>query len=388
MPEIDVTHPGRLQRLLGYLDGDPTNVALLADAANAALDESQPETAAELLERYAALAPLPPGLLNAKGLAAMRSGRYDQASAAFAALRDGGHDHPVVRFNLAWLSAVEGDFARVVELVDGNVVEAVPRGATLKVQALHHLGDLDGALEFGRAMLERLPHDDALLGAVSVVAMDADEYAFAAKLAGQAKGGSDALTTRGLVALNEDDAPRALALFDQVLTGHKAAPRAWIGRGLGLLVTGDIDGAARSLEKGAEIFGDHLGSWIAAGWAQFLRGDLIAARRNFETALEHDENFAETHGALAVVDLAEGHIDSTKRRTDIALRLDKDCFGAALAKIMLLQMQGKPELAARIRDRALNLPAGVDGKTLAQAISGFGLSPRSAGGFGKGGKPQ
>jgi hypothetical protein len=51
---------------------------------------------------------------------------------------------------------------------------------------------------------------------------------------------------------------------------------------------------------------------------------------------------------------------------------------------MLLQMQGKPELAARIRDRALNLPAGVDGKTLAQAISAFGLSPPSGGGFGKG----
>ena len=377
MPEIDVTQPGRLQRLLGFLDADPANLALLADAANAALDESQPETAADLLERYREHAPLPPGLLNASGLAAMRSGRYEQARAAFTALRDAGHDHPVVRFNLAWLSAVEGDFVRVAELADDDVIHAVPRAATLKVQALHHLGDLDGALQLGRALLERLPDDDALLGALSVAAMDADDYALAAKLAGQAKGGSDALTTRGLVALNEDDTPRALALFDQALADHKAAPRAWIGRGLGLLVTGDLDGAAPSLEKGAEIFGDHLGSWIAAGWVQFLRRDLDAARRNFETALKHDDNFAETHGALAVVDLAEGHVDSAKRRTEIALRLDKDCFGAALAKILLLQMQGQPELAARIRDRALNLPAGVDGKTLAQAISGFGLSPRN-----------
>jgi tetratricopeptide (TPR) repeat protein len=382
MPDIDVTHPGRLQRLLGYLDADPTNLMLLADAANAALDESQPETAAELLQRYRALAPLPPGLLNAEGLAAMRSGRHEQARAAFTALREAGHDHPAVRFNLAWLSAVEGDFHSVVELVDEAVVEAVQNAATLKVQALHHLGDLDAALELGQAWLQRMPDDDTLLGALSVAAMDADDYALAAKLAGQAKGGADALTTRGLVALNEDDAPRALALFDEALTGRQTAPRAWIGRGLGLLITGDLDAAAPSLEKGAEIFGDHLGSWIAAGWAQFLRRDFTAARRNFETALKHDDNFAESHGALAVVDFAEGHIDSARRRTDIALRLDKDCFGAALAKVMLLQMQGKPELAARLRDRAMNLPTGIDGKTLAQAISGFGLS------FGKGTNPK
>lgn len=262
MPEIDVTQPGRLQRLLGFLDGDPANLGLLADAANAALDESEPETAADLLERYRARAPLPPVLLNAAGLAAMRSGRYEEARAAFTALRDGGHDQPVVRFNLAWLGAIEGDFASVVELVSEDVVEAVPRAAALRVQALHHLGDLDGAIGFGQAMLDRLPNDDALLGAVSVAAMDADDYALAAKLAGQAKGGSDALTTRGLVALNEDDAPQALALFDQALAEHKAAPRAWIGRGLGLLVTGDLDAAAPALERGAEIFGNHLGSWI------------------------------------------------------------------------------------------------------------------------------
>ncbi|MEO5586976.1 MAG: tetratricopeptide repeat protein [Novosphingobium sp.] len=377
-----MTQPGRLQRLLGYLEADPTNLALLGDAANAAIDESRLEAAAGLLERYRTLAPLPPGLLNAEGVVAMRSGRYEQARTAFTALRQAGHDHPAIRFNLAWLSAVEGDFASVVALADDAVIQAVPRAATLKVQALHHLGDLDAALAFGQALLAQRPGDDDLLGALSVAAMDADDYALAARLAGQAQGGADALTTRGLVALNEEDAPRAMDLFDEALADHPDAPRAWIGKGLGLLVTGDLDGAAPLLEKGAGIFATHLGSWLAAGWAQFLRRDLAAARRNFETALQQDDTFAETHGALAVVDLAEGKIDSAKRRTDIALRLDKDCFGAALARMMLLQMQGNPQLAERIRDRALSLPAGVNGKTLAQAIAGFGLTA------GKGGKPQ
>ena len=382
MADLDVTQPGRLQRLLGFLEADPENLPLLADAANAALDESQPETAADLMERYRTLAELPPDLLNTAGLAAMRSGRYEQARAAFTSLHEAGHDHPAIRFNLAWLGAIEGNFASAVELVDDDVVQAVPRAASLKVQALHHLGELETALDLGQAMLQRLPEDDALLGALSAAAIDAEQYDLAASLAGRAKGGADALTTRGLVALNEDDASRALALFDEALAQRRDAPRALIGKGLGLLVAGDLDGAAPSIEKGAEIFGDHLGSWIAAGWVQFLRRDLAAARRNFEIALRHDDNFAETHGALAVVDLAEGHLDSAERRTEIALRLDKDCFGAALARMLLLQMQGNPALADRIRERALNLPVGVGGKTLAQAIAGFGLA------FGKGGKPH
>ena len=366
--------PSRLARLLGYLESDPENLPLLEDAANAALDESALEEASDLITRYRAIAEPPPGLVNIEGVVAMRSGDYARARTAFEALRAAGHDHPAVRFNLAWLSALEGRFADVLEMTDDAVIEAVPRAAALKVQAMHHLGDIEGAVELGRQLLDRLPEDDALLGALSVAAMDADDYALAAELAGRAKGGADALTTRGLVALNEDDPARAIHLFDNALTEHPDAPRAWLGMGLGLLASGDADGAAPCLEKGAAIFGDHLGSWIAAGWAQFLRGDLAAARRNFETALKHDENFAETHGALAVLDLAEGKIDSARRRTDIALRLDKECFGGALARTMLLEMQGKPELAERIRNRVLNLPAGVDGKTLAQAITGLGIT--------------
>lgn len=364
----------RLARLVGYLETDPENLSLLEDAANAALDESNLAEAEALISRYRRLAAPPPGLVNVEGIVAMRSGDLARARSAFEALRAGGHDQPGVRFNLAWLSALENRHADVLELTDDAVIDVAPRAATLRVQALHHLEDIEGAVELGRQLLERLPEDDALLGAVSVAAMDIDDYALAAELAGRAKGGGDALTTQGLVALNEDDPQRAIDLFDRALAAHPNAPRAWLGRGLGLLASGDASGAAPCLEKGAAIFGDHLGSWIAAGWAQFIARDLGAARRNFEAALEQDDNFAEAHGALAVLDIAEGKMDSANRRVEISLRLDKDCFGGALARTMLLEMQGKPELAQRIRDRVMNLPAGVDGRTLAQSLAGLGLT--------------
>lgn len=370
----------RLARLQAYLEQDPDNLPLLADAATAALDANELEAATGLLERYRRLADLPPGLANTAGIVAMRRGEREAARAAFEGLLAGGHDHPSVRFNLAWLDALDGRFEETAGLIDDEVVAAVPRAAALKVQAVHHVSDPEAALALGQQLLELLPEDDALLGATSVAAMDADNYALAAALAGRAKGGADAITTQGLVALNEEDPAAALALFERALAESPQAPRAWLGLGLAQLAQGDADAAASALEKGAAIWGDHLGSWIAAGWAQFVRRDLGAARRDFEQALAHDDNFAESHGALAVLDIAEGDLASARRRTEVALRLDRDCFGGMLARVLLLETEGKPELAQRIVERAMSLPAGVEGKTLAQALVGFGTSASGKGG--------
>lgn len=369
----------RLQRLMGYLDDDPGNLALLADSAHAALDESEPQAAADLVERYHALASPPPALRNVEGLAAMRSGDLAKARAIFEALRLEGHDNAPVRFNLAWLAALEGRHDDILELVDDTVVAAVPYAATLKVQALHHLGDLDGAITLGQRLLEALPEDDALLGAVSVAAMDADDHALAADLAGRARGGVDALTTQGLIALDTASPDDAEGLFDRALAVRSDAPRALLGKGLCALARGNAADAAPLIEAGAQAFDDHLGSWIAAGWARFLGGDPQAARRNFETALRHDDNFAETHGALAVLDLAAGDADGARRRTDIALRLDRNCLSGTLARTLLLEMEGKPDLAQRIRERAMDLPIGVGGKTLVQAMTGLGMARHVSG---------
>jgi tetratricopeptide (TPR) repeat protein len=371
----------RLSRLLGFLESDPENLSLMADAANAALDESALDQVSELVARYRALTEVPPPLLNVEGIAAMRQGRLGDAATAFKALRDAGHDHPSVRFNLAWLGALEERHDDVLALLDDEVIASVPRAAALKVQTLHHLDRIEDALAVGQGMAEIHPGDNHLLGALSVAAMDADDFELARHYAMQADGGSDALTTQGLISLNDDAPAAAINLFDRALVEHPDAPRALLGKGLSLLAQGDADGAAPCLDKGAEIFGDHLGSWIASGWTHFIRKDFAAARRSFETALAHDDNFAETHGALAVLDIVEDNSDSARKRADIALRLDKECFGGILARTLLLEMDGKPELAAKIRERAMNMPMGIDGKTLAQAMIGLGMNS----GGGKGG---
>ena len=224
-------------------------------------------------------------------------------------------------------------------------------------------------------MVKALPQDDVLLGALSVVAMDADDFDLARIYAEKAGGGVDALTTRGLISLHEDLPADATLLFDQALVKQPSAPRALIGKGLALVIAGDVENGADYVTQGAQIFGDHLGSWIAAGWMHLLARDFQNARANFERVMMLDENFAESHGGLAVIAIAEGNLEAAKKRADIAIRLDKDCFGGMLAQMMLRDAAGNEAGAQRIWDKAMEMGIGPNGKTLGQAMIGFGFNP-------------
>lgn len=366
--------PSRLDRLMPLLESDPSNLPLLADAAEAALSENRPETAAELLDRYAAIAPLPPRETNLAGLAALQTKRYDRAASLFGELVESGVDDPAVRFNLAWALAMDKQFDRSLELLDDDLARALPQAAMLQVQLLHDRGEFDDAAERARSYIEIHPAYPPLMAAVSVLALDVEDEALAAACA--AKGGEhpDALTTLGTLALGDERATDALDLFDRALERNSHVPRAWVGRGLARLLTGQSPDAAADIDRGAEMFGDHLGSWIAAGWAHFVNKDLASARARFETALRLDDTFAETHGSLAVLDLLEGNVEGAREKSEVALRLDRQCYSAALARSLLAAGAGDQATARRIYDTAINTPIDGSGRTIGQTLAKLGMT--------------
>ena len=131
--------------------------------------------------------------------------------------------------------------------------------------------------------------------------------------------------------------------------------------------------APADLDRGAELFGTHLGSWIAAGWAHFVVGDRVTARARFEKALALDPTFAESHGGLAVIDVAEGRLEEAGERAKVAFRLDRDCYGAALARSLLATAEGNSARASAILDIALVNPIDASGRTIAQSLARMGL---------------
>jgi len=363
----------RLASLLGFLDSDPGNLPLLADAAEAALDAGQPDTARALLDRYAAHAPLPPRERNLAGLAAMQAGRFDAAADAFRALIAEGAEAPGLRFNLAWSLAMGKDFAGALEVLDDASASALPQAAMLRVQLLHQAGDIAQAEAAARDYMALYPDDRGLMAAISVLAIDIEDEELAAKAAAIGGDHPDALTTQGTLALGHDNAVAARALFDQALARNPAAPRALIGRGLARMLSGETAAAPADLDRGAEIFATHLGSWIGAGWSHFVNGDRATARARFETALAIDDTFAETHGSLAVLDMLDGDSASAERRSAVALKLDRQCYSAALARTLLAAARNDPATAQRIFDRALHTPIDGSGRTIAAALAKMGM---------------
>jgi tetratricopeptide (TPR) repeat protein len=375
----EMTHPvapanpsDRLKRMLGFLERDPNNLALIGDAASTAFDERAFDIASELLARHARLRSLPPALMNLKGLLDIAQSNYSEAATTFETLRAQGHDDAAVKFNLAWAKAMAGAYEEAAELLDGEVLTASPRAPALMIRMLHHLERYDDALAKGEELAKVYPGNQALMGALATLAMDAEKPELARAYAERAGDNPEGRAALGFLTLGEHDTDKALEMFSQVSEVQPGNPRAWVGKGLALLVSGDTAAATEALDRGAELFKDHLGSWIASGWVHFVQKDYKGARASFERAMAIDPNFSETHGGLAVLDIVAGNVDSARKRTETALRLDKMSFGGALAKSMLLERSGHGKAAQKVFEAGLNTPVGIKGETIAQAIAAFG----------------
>lgn len=378
----------RLSRLLGFLDADPCNCQLLADAAAIARDADEFDQARDLLDRYEGLAPLPPALLNLKGLVALDARRFEDAARIFEELLASGPTDPSIRFNLAWAKAVLGDYAAASDLLDHSVTTTLPQAAALKIQMLHHLQELTEALALGERLTELFPDHAPLMSALAIAALDAEEAELARTYALRAGDSHEGLSTIGMLVLNDHDVGQANVMFDRALQANAGSPRALLGKGLCLLATGDAKSAAPWLQQAAEIFKSHPGSWIAVGWAYLLAGESEEARKRFDAAISLDGSFAESQGSLAVVDALQGRSEDAKRRSEIALRLDQNCMSAALAKSLLTARAGDLPGAELIKQHALAMPIGPDGRTITDALVAFGQSAGIKRGAGAAKRPR
>lgn len=372
MSEPMLSEASRFARLSALLEQDPRNLNLISDAAQAAVDEGRGEEALALLDRHAAIAPLPAGAQHVAGLAEMARNNWDGAAARYQGLIDAGHDAPPVRFNLAWSLAMARRFGEALPFLDEATSAALPQAAQLEIHLLHDSGDLDQALDRAKALIGLHPDHRGLNAAISTLAIDMEDSALAERSARAAGDHPEALVTLGTLALNEDDPESAARLFDAALARNPNGARAWIGRGLVSLLGEDKARAVAELDKGAELFGSHIGSWIAAGWAHIVAGDLATGKARFETALALDDSFGETQGSLAVVDILEGRIEEGRRRAEVAARLDRQSFSTALASMLLAAGDGDKDKARRIFEIALRTPIGEDGRTLAGTLARMG----------------
>jgi len=363
MPTINKS---RLSRLQTYLAADPDNLALLADTCEEALNAGAHELAETLAGRLDLLAPDSERTLHLAGLTAMYRRDFGTAVDRFTRLAALA-DTPPVRFNLAWSLAMHGSKQSAVEWLDGQTVETIPAAAMLHMQLLHEAGHYEAAMLAGRSALTRFPDDVGLLSAMATLALDLEDIELARQCVGKAGNHPESLAAQGVIALADGDPIQALAAFDRATTIRSVNPRAWIGKGLALLTQRDPVAAADAMDRGAEQFGDHIGSWIAAGWAYYLAGDIDQAALRFERAAAIDPTFAETQGSLAVIAAIRGDRENALRLAATAHRLDRKCFSATYAQMLLIGTGGSK--AGDLLRKALETPINEQGMTIASYMS-------------------
>lgn len=357
-----------LARLLGYLESDPGNPALLRDCAAAAMAAGDAAVADDCYARLEQIAGLTESDASAAGLAAMQSGQQARAIGLFETLAAVHPDDPAIRFNLAWSLALDRQYDRAETLLDDATVAALPQAAMLDLQLLHERGDFDGAAEKLRPYLAAHGDYAPLQAAASVLAMDLDEEALARQAAIAGGDHPDALTTLGTLTLGDGDAAEAQALLERAMAQNPASPRTWIGLGLANLSLGATADALQQIDHGAALFEDHLGSWIAAGWAHLIAGDRDVAAARFQRAMALDDNFPECHGSQATIEALAGDFEAARRSIAVAFRLDRQCFSAAFAQMLVASAEGDASKASRILERALDQPLDDQGRTLRQLL--------------------
>jgi Flp pilus assembly protein TadD len=355
----NTTNSARIERIEQLLNVDPNNSHLLREAAELSMDSGNFDLAGTYLARAEEGQPDDPQLLNLRGLLAMRTGSMEAARDAFQSLRAAGVDAPGIRYNLAYALMVLGTYEEVPALLHDalDIVEQIPDAGALKVRALHCLGEIDEAIALGRAYLEKRPDDAAVSGLLSTLYMDSEDFDAAAKYAELATRGDakipEGWVTLGMLELAGQRDKEATEHFDRALALKPTSGRARVGRGLAQVLDMRFAGATADLQEAARLMPDHIGTWHALGWTQLFNKDVAGAKASFEQALAMDRNFAESHGAMAVMAVVEGNLGEADAAVRRSLGLDKACFSGRFAQSLLLSAKGRPDIGEKIIEAIL-----------------------------------
>jgi len=363
----------RLDRYLRYLESDSSNVRLLADAIDAAIELRDTETGFGLVSRALSLQPGDPGSVYRKGCLELVAGKLDEAETTLRGLA-AADPAPEVRVMLARVLLLKASYVEAKAELTAILpqLHRLPEAPGLYVRALHYLGEVKEAIEFAEGYLAGNPGDAQVLAMLSTLYVDSGDMQKAEAVAQRAVAARadipEALTTLGTVALGAQRGEEASAHFTRALEQNPKSGRAWVGQGLTQMYSLDLDKAEPSLKHGVENMPSHIGSWHALAWCQLLKKDFSAAEASFSKSLELDRNFSESHGGLAVLAAMRGDTAKAKPLIERALRLDPQSFSGRFAQSIVLR-GSKPEVADRMVRTLVSSIKFPDGRPLISALT-------------------
>lgn len=372
----------RLERFSAFLAQDPGNANLAKEVADLRLRLGQFAEARELLQQALQQNPGHPALLGTLASVAMATNQPDEAIRILQELLQAGHDHPVTRYNLAYALALARRPAEAREILLPVVDDPqIPEAPVLLARCLHHIGELDEAIQRLNDFVAKHPGHAEALGMLSLLNLDALQVEAARTAAEQAlktnPNDLGGLVTMGSLALETQDDQTAGGYFERAVERHPQSGRAWSGMGLTTMLKLDLPKAIEQLKQAVHYLPNHIGTWHALAWCQLMANDIDGAKHSFEQSMEIDRSFGETHGGLAVVAVLQNRPADADQAIKRAMRLNPESFAGRFAQSLLLN-KSDPAKAQELLKSIFAARVGVDGQTL-QDILRRNIGQRQAG---------
>lgn len=371
----------RLDRFEGFLQADPGNTRLLADAFQAALQAGEWERASALLKRGQSAAPADPAWVLREGDLLLAQHRYGEARPLLEGLllgtEAGSALAAVATHNLAFAEFSDGACASAIARLEPWVTQApaaagavAPAMQQLWLRALHRGRMTARACEWASAQERAGQLAPEAAGVAALAAIDNSDLTAALRWAGQSMASAEPPTMEALVALStlalaHKDVDAARGFADRALGLNPADGRALSARGFAELLAGAFDQAVRQFRQAVTAMPTHIGTWHGFGWSQMLSGDLAGARASFESALALDRNFAESQGAMAVILAMQKQVQAAQEHIERAQRLDRTNLSSRYAQAILSGEAQDSQAVQRLAHRLLAAREGVFGGTMA-----------------------
>lgn len=354
----------RVLRLQGYLNSDPDNYVLLLDAFETALQAALFEKAEQFLSiALTRQIDATAWKFRASNLYIAQS-RFHDAQAILLDLQQEQGSHPAIIHNLAFILFQQNEFAGATDLLDtvvkaeaGTKLEDISQPQVLWLRCMHRLLKLDEALAYviEQESAQRLSAQAA--GVASLIAVDSGRIDLATSWAIRALTVEpeqiEALIAHATIALTQKNTEAARHYTQLALAKNPLDGRILSLLGFTEMYELKIDQALIHLQKAVTYMPDHIGTHLGLGWLYFIQKNLDAASAEFETALSLDRNFAESHGAIAVVAATQNETEKANQHIELALRLDRANLSAPYAQAILSGEVNDAEAIKRLAQRLM-----------------------------------
>src|SRR5689334_3426026 len=163
----------RLQKLLSFLEQDPDNLHLRADAIRLAHDAGSWGVADELLAAGLVSQPMNPTLRALLGYSCLQARRYANAEREFLTALSLGVEPAEVRYNLALSLFMQRRYADAVERLSAPLIPfELPMALILRARCLHHLHRLGEAIVSCEQYLAHVGADAEGFGLLALLCYD------------------------------------------------------------------------------------------------------------------------------------------------------------------------------------------------------------------------